>query len=55
MSPTFVEDVINRGSQTEVITPSGVKRVVHSLGSAKVYTEQGGTIVVTVNSLRGGE
>jgi hypothetical protein len=53
MSPNFVEYVIENGTQKNVILPSGVKRTIYSSGSAKVYTEQGGKIVITVNPLRG--
>ena len=53
ISPTFVEDVIRNGSQTR-ITVDGVPRIVHTSGTVKVVTEQGGRIVITVNPFSGG-
>lgn len=48
MSPTFVEDVIQRGTQSVEAT-DGIERTVYSLGTAKVITEQGGRLVVSIN------
>jgi filamentous hemagglutinin len=53
ISPTFIEHVIKNGVQKKVTLSSGVERIIYSSGSIKVYTEQGGKIVVTVNALRG--
>jgi tetratricopeptide (TPR) repeat protein len=54
MSPTFVEDVILRGTRTPEIR-EGVQRTIHRLGTAEIVTEQGGRIVVTVNPYAGGQ
>jgi hypothetical protein len=53
ISPTFVEHIIKNGTRKKVVLSPGVERIIYSSGSAEVYTEQGGRIVVTVNSLRG--
>ncbi len=50
--PAFVEDVIQRGSQTRAVK-DGVERTIHTLGDAQVVTEQGGRIVISVNPYSG--
>lgn len=51
MSPTFVEEVIQRGMKTTGIR-DGVLRTFHRLGTAEVITEAGGKVVVTVNPFK---
>lgn len=52
ISPTFVEDVIRNGRQTPQMV-DGVTRIVHSSGSVRVVTEEGGRIVVTIMTAGG--
>jgi RHS repeat-associated protein len=47
ISPEFVEEVITKGAQRPEVV-NGVNRIVHSLGSVEVVTENGGKLVVTV-------
>ena len=53
VSPNLIEHVIRKGEKTDVMMPDGVKRSVYSSGTMKVYTEQEGKLIVTINSLRG--
>jgi RHS repeat-associated protein len=47
VSPTFVEEVIRTGTQSQRVV-DGVLRTAHTSGSVSVITEAGGRIVVTV-------
>jgi RHS repeat-associated protein len=47
VSPTFVEEVIQTGTQSQKFV-DGVLRTAHTSGSVSVITEDGGRIVVTV-------
>lgn len=53
IAPNFVEDVIMTGDTTIAVV-NGVTRTTHTSGTVQVVTEQGGRIVVTVNSFSGG-
>lgn len=47
ISPQWVEEVIARGTKTPEVV-NGVPRMVHSLGSVEVVTEDAEKIVLTI-------
>lgn len=53
IAPNFIDDVIMTGD-TPIAVIIGVTRTTHTSGTVQVVTEQGGRIVVTVNSCSGG-